>query len=128
MIHGGEEKLRTLHPTLSRLVRAVAEAWDVVILETSRTADRQAELVAQGKSQTLQSKHLVQPDGYAHAIDLAPMPVDWNGLPRWYYFGGYCLALAKSMGIEAVWGGDWNGNTQVVDQHFNDLDHLELAE
>lgn len=128
MIHGGVEKLQTLHPDLSRLIRQVAETWDVVILETSRTPERQAELYAAGKSKTLQSKHLVQPDGYAHAVDLAPLPVDWNSLPRWYYFGGYCLALAKSMNIEAVWGGDWNGNTQTVDNHFQDLDHLEIAD
>lgn len=127
MIQGGEEKLRTLHPNLSRLVRAVAETWDVIILETSRTPDRQAELVADGKSKTMQSKHLVQADGYAHAVDLAPMPVDWNRLPRWYYFGGFCLAIAGTMGMDVIWGGDWNNNTEVTDQSFNDLDHLELA-
>ncbi len=128
MIQGGVERLQTVHPQLARLVRAVAETWDVVILETLRTPERQAELVAHGKSKTLQSKHLVQPDGYAHAVDLAPLPVDWNSLPRWYYFGGYCLALAKNMGIPAVWGGDWNGNTQVTDQQLNDCDHFELKE
>lgn len=126
MIQGGEEKLRTLHPNLSRLVRAVAQTWDVVILETSRTPERQAALVAGGQSQRVDSKHLMQPDGYAHAIDLAPLPVDWNDARRWYYFGGYCLAMAESLGVRVIWGGDWNHNTQVTDQSFNDLDHLEV--
>lgn len=127
MIQGGLEKLQTLHPDLSRVIRQVAEAWDVVILETSRTPERQAALAAAGKSQTVQSKHLIQPDGYAHAVDWAPLPIDWNDTRRWYYFGGFALGVAKEMGINVTFGGDWNRNTQVGDQTFNDLDHLELA-
>lgn len=127
MIRGGEEKLRTLHPNLSRLVRAVAETWDVIVLETDRSTERQAELYAAGKTKTLQSKHLMQGDGYSHAVDLAPLPVDWNDGRRWYYFGGFCVATAASMDIAIRWGGDWNGNTQVKDQTFDDLDHLEVA-
>lgn len=127
VIHGGVEKLQTLHPDLSRLIRHVAETWDVVILETSRTPERQAELVAAGKSKTLQSKHLVQPDGYAHAVDWAPLPIDWNDARRWYYFGGFALGVAQQMGVQATFGGDWNRNTEVRDQAFNDLDHLELG-
>ena len=125
MIQGGVEKLQTLHPDLSRLIRKVAENWDLIILETDRTPERQAALVAQGKSQKLASKHLIQPDGYAHAADLLPLPADWNEARRWYYFGGDVTATARSMGIEVTWGGDWNRNTQVVDQSFNDLDHIE---
>ena len=127
MIIGGVDRLQTVHPNLARLIRTVAETWDITILETTRTPERQAELFAQGKSKTMQSKHLVQSDGYGHAVDLAPMPVDWNDLSRWSYFGGFCRGTAIRLGIAIVWGGDWNGNTQVKDQTFNDLDHLELG-
>lgn len=126
MIRSGLEHLRTLHPDLARLVRRVGETWDLVVLETDRPKERQAELLAQGKTKTLQSKHLVQEDGYAHAIDLAPMPVDWNDAARWCYFGGFCLGTAKEMGIPVIWGGDWSNDTQVKDQTFNDRDHLEV--
>lgn len=126
MILGGNARLTKAHPDLRRLVEKVAEVWDIVVLEVARTPERQAELVAQGKSKTLQSKHLVQADGFAHAVDLAPMPVDWNDSARWCYFGGYCVATAIRLGIPALWGGDWNRNTRVLDQTFNDRDHLEL--
>lgn len=126
MITGGQSRLAKAHPDLRRLVETVAQTWDLVILETARTPERQAELVAQGKSKTLQSKHLVHGDGWAHAVDLAPMPVDWNDMARWYYFGGFCVATAIRLGLPVLWGGDWNRNTQVKDQTFNDLDHLEL--
>lgn len=125
MILAGERHLTSLEPGLVRVVRRVAEVWDIVILETDRDPARQAMLVSTGKSKTLASKHLKQPDGFAHAIDLAPMPVDWNDLSRWSYFGGYCLATARELGVPVIWGGDWNNNTKVKDQTFNDLDHLE---
>ena len=125
MIQGGESKLIKLHPPLVRVVRLVATVWDIIILETERAHERQVELVRIGASKTLESKHLIQPDGYAHAVDLTPMPVDWNDLSRWSYFGGYCLMAARSLGIPMTWGGDWNNNTRVKDQTFNDLDHLE---
>jgi len=126
MILGGNARLTKAHPDLRRLVEKVAETWELVVLEVARTPERQAELVAQGKSKTLQSKHLIQADGFAHAIDLAPLPVDWNDRARWYYFGGFCVATAIRLGLPVLWGGDWNRNTQVTDQTFNDLDHLEL--
>jgi len=126
MILGGNARLMKAHPDLRRLIEKVAETWDLVVLEVARTPERQAELFAQGKSKTLQSKHLIQADGFAHAVDLAPMPVDWNDLSRWSYFGGFCVATAIRLGLPVLWGGDWNRNTQVKDQTFNDLDHLEL--
>lgn len=126
MILGGNSKLDKLHPDLRRVVETVAQTWDLTILETARTPERQAEMVATGKSKTLQSKHLIQYDGFAHAVDLAPMPIDWNDTKRWYYFGGFCRATAVRLGLPVVWGGDWNSNTQVTDQTFNDLDHLEI--
>lgn len=127
MITGGESRLAQAHPDLQRLVRVVAETWDLVILETARTPERQAELVRTGKSKTLHSKHLVQNDGFAHAVDLAPMPVDWNDTRRWYLFGGFCLGTAQRLGLPIIWGGDWSNDTQVKDQTFNDLDHLERS-
>lgn len=127
MITGGTSRLAKAHPDLRRVVEVVAQTWDLVVLEVARTPERQAELFKAGKTKTVKSKHLVQADGFAHAVDLAPMPVDWNDRARWSYFGGYCLATAEALGIPLIWGGDWNNNTQVTDQTFNDLDHLELG-
>jgi hypothetical protein len=34
--------------------------------------------------------------------------------------------MASSMGIKIRWGGDWNGDWKVKDNHFDDLPHFEL--
>lgn len=126
MIVSGEPRLGDVHPDLQRLMREVGRFWDIAIIETLRTKERQAQLFQSGASKTMSSKHLAQQaDGLAWAVDVAPLPLDWNDIKRFYYFGGFVLGLAKELGLPIIWGGDWNGNTQVKDQGFNDLDHFE---
>jgi hypothetical protein len=51
---------------------------------------------------------------------------------RWYYFGGYTLGVASEMlkngemQQSVRWGGDWDGDRQLLDQTFDDLPHFEL--
>lgn len=75
-----------------------------------RTIEQQREYVRTGASQTLNSKHLVQPDGFGHAVDLVPYI---NGKLRWEE--GPCLEVACAMveasahcRVELVWGGVWD--------------------
>ena len=35
---------------------------------------------------------------------------------------------AKSMGIDIRWGGDWDRDTEVRDNKFDDLVHFEIVE
>lgn len=92
---------------------------DLVVLPDGgiRTPQRQAELVAKGASKTLLSKHLIQKDGYGHAIDLAPYPIDWQNLERFKQVGGLMKRAAKELNIEIIWGGDWK---------WKDYPHYEL--
>lgn len=122
-----EIRLTKAHPDLAQVFRAAAEYWDIIILETDRSLERQKALYAAGKSQTLNSKHLIQQDGFAWAVDAAPDPVDWRDTGRFYYFGGYIKAIADRMQIQLRYGGDWDNDTQVNDQNFNDLVHFELV-
>lgn len=80
---------------------------DFCIYEGLRTKARQAQLVAQGKSQTLQSKHL---EGLA--LDLVPII---NGVATWDWEGCYKIAYAMDqaatqLGIAHLitWGGAWD--------------------
>lgn len=123
-----EIRLTKAHPNLAQLFRTVAERWDVVILETDRSKERQLALYNAGKSQTLKSLHLIQQDGFAWAVDAAPDPVDWRDTGRFYFFGGYVRAIADRMGLKIRYGGDWDGDTLVTDQSFNDLVHYELLQ
>ncbi|MFB7142447.1 M15 family metallopeptidase [Gottfriedia sp. NPDC056225] len=80
-----------------------------MIYESTRTKERQEELVDNGKSQTRKSYHIV-----GQAFDFVPIV---NGKEGW---NSYDLELyikyAKSLGF--TWGGDWKG--------FVDEPHLQF--
>ena len=62
------------------------------------------------------------------AVDVAPYPIDWEDRDRFHYFGGYVLGIAKSLGLNIRWGGDWDQDTQTKDNKFDDLVHFEIKE
>ena len=68
------ERLNGVHPSLVFLVQSAMETqiMDFSVNEGVRTLDRQKDLVSKGFSKTMKSKHLVQSDGYGHAVDLYP--------------------------------------------------------
>jgi peptidoglycan L-alanyl-D-glutamate endopeptidase CwlK len=116
-------KLVTCHPMLQRLFSEVVKYFDCTILEGHRSLKRQKELIAQGKSKTMNSKHCTVP---SLAADVAPYPIDWNDLQRFYFFAGVVKGIATQLGITIRWGGDWDSDTEVKDNTFNDLVHFEL--
>jgi hypothetical protein len=128
-----------VHPTLVRLLSEVTEHFDCSILDGVRTVEEQKQNVARGLSKTMNSKHLMQEDGFGHAVDVAPTPIRWDldvpsGLGKYdvqclaflFYLKGY----AKGQGIDLRIGADWNGNNlwneMDKSQSFNDLVHVEL--
>lgn len=69
--------LRPVHPDLYAIVRLaiVYTRQDFSVFEGLRSAERQDELFAAGKSKTHDSLHEKQADGYSHAVDLVPYVV-----------------------------------------------------
>lgn len=122
-----EMQLATCHPDLQRLFRRVVEFWDCQVLEGKRSEAQQQINVAHGVSKTLDSKHVYPIDGPSLAADVAPYPVKWNDLPRFYAFAGFVIGTAREMGITLRWGGDWDSDREFADQKFNDLPHFELV-
>ena len=118
-----KDRLGTCHPELQRLMNRVNSVWPCTIQYGRRTPQEQQELVKSGASKTLNSRHVNDP---SLAVDVTPDPLDWHDTPRFYYFGGFVLGVAKELGIRIRWGGDWDGDMQVKDQNFNDLVHFEL--
>lgn len=55
----------------------------------------------------LESKHLIQADGYGHAVDLLPMPYDWKDLSHFDTLAKVVLGAASERGVKVVWGGTW---------------------
>ena len=40
---------------------------------------------------------------------------------------GIMLSCAKHLGLELRWGGDWDSDSNTLDQDFIDLPHFELV-
>lgn len=123
------DRLEGLHPLLIDWAFKVLSHWDCTVIYGKRTIAEQAVLYEKGLTKTMNSWHLVQPDGMAYAIDLAPYPIDWDDTLRFYHFAGIGLALAKEMlppEYYIRWGGNWDRDYDLDDQKFMDLVHFEL--
>lgn len=135
--------LEGVHEKLVGVHERVIEKYDHSIDDGVRTTAEQEKNVARGVSKTMDSKHLCQTDGKAHATDSRPYPLpDWKlverclnevkridptlGLLRFYHFQGYFKGVADSMGVPIRQGIDWDGDTDLGDQSFIDLPHNEL--
>jgi hypothetical protein len=131
--------LAGVHPTLVRILSEVTMHFDCTVLGGTRTLEEQKQNVAKGLSRTMASKHLIQEDGWGHAVDVAPNPQRWDNSPdadltkyevELIAFLFYVKGYAKAQGVDLRIGADWNGNN-LWDSFekanaFNDLDHIEL--
>ena len=118
------KRLSSCHPRLRALFTTVLEGYDHTILCGNRGEKDQMKAYNEGNSKLKypKSKHNANP---AMAVDVAPYPIDWNNIKRFYHFGGYVQGIAKTMGIKIRWGGDWSGK-RTFKQKFNDLPHFEV--
>lgn len=131
------KKLEGVHPLLAGVVMDVMalQVMDFSVNEGVRSIERQKQLVKEGKSRTMLSKHLIQADGYGHAVDLYPSPINMtavhNGdereILRFGVIAGLMLATAKRRKVTIVHGADWDGDGQTLDHTFFDSPHFQLV-
>ncbi len=120
--------LETCHPDLQELFNRVVEDFDCTITEGHRDEATQ-NFYFDAKPQVTKvkwpdSKHNKIP---SMAVDVVPYPVDYKDRDRFHLFAGFVLGIASILGIRLRWGGDWNGDTEVADNTFDDLPHYELV-
>ena len=120
-------RLQTCDQKLQELFYEVVKHFDCSIIEGHRGEERQNKAFADGKSKVKypNGKHNQIP---SIAVDVAPYPIDWSDRDRFHYFGGFVLGVAKEMGMNIRWGGDWNQDTETKDNKFDDLVHFEIKE
>ena len=120
-------KLETCDKRLQDLFLRVVKKFDCTIIEGHRSKDRQNKLFKEGKSKLKypKGKHNAIP---SRAVDVAPYPIDWNDRERFTYVAGYVVGIAYQMGLKIRWGGDWDMDTQVKDNNFDDLPHFEIRD
>jgi peptidoglycan L-alanyl-D-glutamate endopeptidase CwlK len=121
------ERLATCDPRLQLVFNTAIEHFDCSILEGHRSETRQKEMFETGRSQVQfpESKHNSLP---SLAVDVMPYPIDFEDRERMHLFAGFVLATARNLGVRLRWGGDWDSDTEVADNRFDDLVHFELAE
>lgn len=104
------QMLEGVHPDLVRVAIKARESIAFIVTEGLRTLAREKEMVKEGKSQTLNSRHLPGPNGQGRAFDFAAFDeygtVTWND-------GAYppvaeAIRLAAiELKIPVVWGACW---------------------
>tara|TARA_R100000789_G_scaffold87372_2_gene83798 strand:+ start:343 stop:735 length:393 start_codon:yes stop_codon:yes gene_type:complete len=117
--------LKTCDERLVKVFNEVIKTVDCSVLEGHRDKDRQNKLFEEGKTKVKypSGRHNKLP---SCAVDCVPYPIDWNDRERFHLFAGFVIGIAKSMGINLRWGGDWNQNWFVDDNKFDDFPHFEL--
>ncbi len=140
------EKMKGVHPKLIDLMKkAISDSpYDFKIVQGLRTAEYQNSLYQQGRTKpgrivtkldgyNKKSNHQAKADGYGHAVDIAVCGhYDQNGDYVKYMtdaemfdnkklveISRHVKAVAKEMGMEIVWGGDW--------KTLYDTPHYELV-
>ncbi len=129
-----EERLKTLHPDMARVVRRALsfQVMDFTVLETLRDQARQELMVKTGASTTLNSRHLANAGGLAEAVDLLPYPYNVNGIDVWQdkqrfaVLAGLMYAAGVIENVSIRWGGDWDFDGNNADSTFHDMPHFEI--
>jgi peptidoglycan L-alanyl-D-glutamate endopeptidase CwlK len=126
-----------VHPDLVAVVKRAIEITeqDFVVIEGLRTQSRQDELWAQGRSKPGPivtwtkdaSSHGVGSDGYGHAVDMCPAPVDWSDLKKFDAIADAMFTSATELGVKLRWGADWDMDGLPRERGESDSPHFELA-
>jgi peptidoglycan L-alanyl-D-glutamate endopeptidase CwlK len=110
-------ELSGVHPKLVAVVGRAIEitVQDFAVHDGLRAEAEQTALVRSGASQTMNSKHRKQADGFGHAVDLVPVI---NGKMRWEWPPIYKIAAAvkfaaAEQGVLLRWGGCWEVMSQI---------------
>lgn len=146
------ERLNGIHPDLASVVKRAIEltSQDFSVLEGVRSEWRQRELYGQGRTAkelaavgvdpalakpamqkvtwTLKSNHFKQKDGYGHAVDLVPYPLDWNTISKFDAIADAMFKAADDIGVRLRWGADWNQNGRRRERGESDSPHFELGQ
>lgn len=124
--HFSTRSLRNLsgvHPNLIAVVGlALSQSVvDFTVVEGLRDIETQRQNISKGVSQTMNSRHLKQDDGFGHAVDLYPY---FDGsvqveAPEEAFRGiAYAMqSAADTLGIRITWGGSWKS--------FVDMPHFQ---
>ena len=119
--------LNTCHEWLQEILNRAIGDFDFTVICGYRDEAAQNHAYSTGYSKVRypHSKHNNVP---SMAVDIAPYPIAWERRDRFIYLAGWVKGVASIQGYPIIWGGDWNDNTILSDEHFFDLGHFEIRE
>ena len=109
------DNLQGVNADLVRVVKRALELSpvDFTVIEGLRTKERQAELLKQGFTRTMNSRHII-----GQAVDIVPLPVDWNNPKPFGLVAEAMKKAAAELGVKITWGGDFKS--------FVDMPHYQI--
>ena len=113
-----QTKLNPCHSDLIKLIEAVAETEKCAVICGHRGKAEQEKAYNSGVSRARwgQSKHNHKP---SLAVDVVPLPLDWEDIPAFEKLGKKIMAKAEELGIKIRWGRDFT--------NLKDYPHFELV-
>lgn len=87
---------------------------------------RPAEAKVTWLNDPLASKHCPQADGFGHAVDVVPWPIDWNTLSKFDAIAKAMMQAAKEQGVALRWGADWDRDGKPRERGETDSPHFEI--
>ncbi|MEM0935750.1 MAG: M15 family metallopeptidase [Pseudomonadota bacterium] len=103
-----DHRLQGVHPTLGSILSAAAASYGrpVGISEGLRDRDRQAKLVQQGKSRTMNSRHLTGRAADIHLLG-PDGSANWDFPAYESFWTNHVQPIAAERGVPITWGGNW---------------------
>lgn len=133
------KKLGTVHTDLELVMMEVIKQYDITVLCGLRGEEEQNNAYKNGLSKLKypESRHnrstILNTNVVSDAVDVAPYPIDWADLDRFYFLAGLVFGVAGKLKEDGKithnirWGGDWDQDMNFTDNTFNDLVHFELV-
>jgi len=135
--------LSQAHPDFTSIAEELIKIIDFSTDNSHRNKRYQDQAFAAGRSkvQFPNSKHNTSP---SNAIHFNPWPIMWPDnlyeldpekaakmLGRFYLLSGIVIGVSSQLYNQGIistrirWGGDWDGDGDILDQTFDDLTHFE---
>ncbi|MEM7885749.1 M15 family metallopeptidase [Morganella morganii] len=118
-----ENSLNGVNSDLVKVIRRALEITpvDFIVIEGLRTQARQKELVAAGKSQTNNSRHLT-----GHAVDIIPVNTKWQ-IEEFKPLLKAVKQAADELGVKLRFGINWKNDPSLpIETRFIDAPHVEI--
>lgn len=144
-----KKKLETCHPDIQTVFNYVIKYFDCTIIYGHRSTGLQFKLFKKGRIKIRgiwviedEGRIVTNCDGYkklsehrfnpSRAIDVIPYPIQWENTRRMLFFIGFVKGIARmlkdygTIDSEIISGRDWDDDTILTDQTFNDFAHYQI--